>query len=236
MSKEDDEEHLTPHLKEHYEKEAEILSLLVDLERRFREYYQFYQCEVETQKIIIERLWLLTQRYLILISSVPGCRYPEVYTLSAEETIVNEYEEKLEVVRTSNNSMKHAVLDLNTHCKKFIDIYNELDMGQETPFILGDEHHRSIGTHKTMVIDIFHYLYAAVLKMKCYMHQLDPINLESVEDYREILKRESNHEEFHNYLMDTFVYCKCLQPAPTCPIVKLKCAHPRIDNLKYVGR
>lgn len=100
MSSEDTQEHLTLHFKKHYEKETEVLNLLLDLQRRFREYYKFYQCEVETQKIINERLWLLTQRYLILISSAPG-RYPQVYSLSAEEAIINEYEEKLEVLRTS---------------------------------------------------------------------------------------------------------------------------------------
>lgn len=101
MSSTDTEKHLTEHFRRHFEKEAEVLNLLIDLEIRFREYYQFYQCEVETQKIITERLWTLTQRYLILISSAPGCRYPQVYSLSAEEAIINEYEEKLEVLRAS---------------------------------------------------------------------------------------------------------------------------------------
>lgn len=101
MTSEGSEEHLTVHFKQHYEKEAEVLKLLLDLQRRFRAYYQFYQCEVQTQQIINERLWLLTQRYLILISSAPGCRYPQVYSLSAEESIINEYEEKLEVLRSS---------------------------------------------------------------------------------------------------------------------------------------
>ncbi|EDW63599.1 uncharacterized protein [Drosophila virilis] len=235
MSK-DEEAHLTPQLKDHYEKEAEILGLLVDMEKRYRDYYQFYLCELETQKIIIERLWLLTQRYLILISSAPGCRYPEVYTLSAEEAIINEYEEKLEVMRCSNNSMKHAILDINVECKKFYEAYNQLDHSLETPFIMGDKHHRSIKCHKLMVIDIFNYFYSAVLKMKCYMHQLDPISLESVEDYRELLKADSNNEDFHEFLMKSFVYCKCLQPKPTCPIVKVECMHDKIDNLKYVSR
>ncbi|KAL7738768.1 hypothetical protein ACLKA6_001169 [Drosophila palustris] len=232
----DNEAHLTPQLKEHYEKEAEILSLLVDMERRYGEYYQYYQCEMETQKVIIERLWLLTQRYLILISSVPGCRYPEVYTLSAEEAIINEYEEKLQVLRSANNSMKKAVLELNQQCKHFYKAYNQLDRTLETPFIMGDDHHRSIECHKIMVNDIFNYFYSAVLKIKCYMHQLDPINLESVEDYRELLKKETSNDEFHDYLINSFVYCKCLQIKPTCPIEKLKCNHERLEKLKYVSR
>ncbi|EDW02893.1 GH10791 [Drosophila grimshawi] len=230
MSK-NSEAHLTPQLKEHYEMEAEILALLMEMEKRYRDYYEFYQCELESQKIIIERLWLLTQRYLILISSTPGCRYPEVYTLSAEEAIINEYEEKLEVMRGSNNDMKHAVLDLNIECKKFYEAYNQLDKNMETPLILGDKYHHSIEHHKEMVADIFNYLYSAILKMKCYMHQLDPISLESVEDYRELLKADSSNEEFEEFLMKKFVYCKCLQPRPTCPILKLKCAHGKIHNL-----
>jgi len=98
---ETEEPHLTQHLKKHYETEVEVLGLLVDLEHRYRQFYDLYQCEILAQKTLIERIWLLTQRYLILISSEQSCRYPEVYTLSTEEAIVNEYEEKLEVVRAS---------------------------------------------------------------------------------------------------------------------------------------
>lgn len=132
--------------------------------------------------------------------------------------------------------MKNDILELNKYCKTFFKTYNELNMNMETPFICGDEHHRSITSHKNMVTDIFHYLYSAVLKMKCYMHQLDPISLESVEDYRELLKKETTYEEFKEYLMDTFVYCKCLHPMQNCPIIKHKCAHLRVENLKYVAR
>ncbi|ALC38435.1 CG31910 [Drosophila busckii] len=230
------EPHLTPQLQEHYEKEAEILMLLVDLEQRYQEFYKLYQCEVEGQKIIIERLWKLTQRYLILISCVPGCRYPEVYTLSAEEAIINEYEEKLETIRHSNNEMKNALMELNNHCKHFYNVYGELNKSLETPFIMGDKHHRSIRYHKIMTVDIFNYLYAAVLKMKCYMHQLDPINLDSVEDYRELLNKDSEREEFKEYLENNYIFCKCLKPAPTCPIEKLKCLHQNIQSLRYVSR
>jgi len=98
---ETEEPHLTQHLKKHYETEVEVLGLLVDLEHRYLQFYDLYQCEILSQKTLIERIWLLTQRYLILISSEQSRRYPEVYTLSTEEAIVNEYEEKLEVVRAS---------------------------------------------------------------------------------------------------------------------------------------
>ncbi|XP_017134513.1 uncharacterized protein LOC108150727 [Drosophila elegans] len=232
---ENDEPHLTLQLKKHYETEAEVLGFLVDLETRYRQYYDLYQCEVQAQKILIERIWLLTQRYLILISS-EQTRYPEVYTLSTEEAIVNEYEEKLEVVRASNNTLKNSLLEVNQHCKKFYAAYERLDKSRETPFLMGDSHHRSIKYHKIMAVDIFNYLYALVLKLKCYMHQLDPVNLESVEDYRELLQNESVMEEFDEYLKVHFVYCKCLQPYPTCPILKLKCSHQNLVNLKYVSR
>lgn len=98
---EDEEPHLTKQLKKHYGIEAEVLGLLVKLEMRYKEYYNLYKCEMKAQKILVERIWLLTQRYLILISSEQSCRYPEVYTLSTEEAIINEYEEKLEVLRAS---------------------------------------------------------------------------------------------------------------------------------------
>ncbi|XP_016970542.1 uncharacterized protein LOC108038286 isoform X2 [Drosophila rhopaloa] len=110
-----DEPHLTQHLQQHYETEAEVLGLLVDLEARYRQYYNLYQCEMLAQKTLIERIWLLTQRYLILISSEQSCRYPEVYTLSTEEAIVNEYEEKLEVLRASK--FFEAILKLNKNTK-----------------------------------------------------------------------------------------------------------------------
>ncbi|KAH8409927.1 hypothetical protein KR009_001252, partial [Drosophila setifemur] len=231
-----EEPHLTPQLKEHYELEAEVLRLLLELETRYREYYKLYMCEMKAQRVLIERIWLLTQRYLILISSEQGCRYPEVYTLSTEEAIVNEYEEKLEVLRTSNNTMKHVLLDISKQCKEFYAAYDRLDKGQETPFLLGDSHHRCIQYHKIMVVDIFNFLYAMVLKLKCYMHLLDPVNLESVEDYREVLQTEALAEEFEEYLTMRFVYCKCLQPMQTCPIFKLKCSHRNLANLKYVSR
>ncbi|EDV31573.1 uncharacterized protein Dana_GF14483 [Drosophila ananassae] len=231
-----EEPHLSLRLKEHYEKEAEILRLLLNLENRFREYYKIFICEMKAQRILIERIWLLTQRYLILISSEQGCRYPEVYTLSTEEAIVNEYEEKLEVIRASNNKLKKAVLKILVECKEFYDVYDSLDKTQSTPFILGDKSHRSIQYHKIMVVDIFNYFHAMVLKLKCYMHQLDPVNLESVEDYREMLQNEAMCEEFDEYLNVRFVYCNCLLPRQTCPILKLKCSHQNIKNLKYVSR
>ncbi|XP_030370599.1 uncharacterized protein LOC115621175 [Scaptodrosophila lebanonensis] len=229
----DDEPHLTPQIQEHYENEVEVLRLLVDLELRYRDYYKLYLCEIETQKILIERVWVLTQRYLLVISSGTGCRFPEVYTLSAEEVIINEYEEKLQVLRASNNCLKHSILELSTHCKEFYAAYKKLDKKMETPFILGDKHHRSIQHHKIMVVDIFNYFYASILKMKAFMHQLDPISLESIEDYRTLLKP---CEEFEEYLMKRFQYCKCLHPRPTCPIEKLKCLHQRITNLTFVSR
>ncbi|XP_034668306.1 uncharacterized protein LOC117901602 [Drosophila subobscura] len=232
----EEEPHLTPLLQAHYETEAEVLGLLVDLETKYREYYKLYLCELEAQKILIERVWLLTQRYLILISCVIGCRYPEVYTLSTEEALVNEYEEKLEVLRASNNKMKQSVMELDTYCKKFYAAYNRLNKTLETPLIMGDQHHRSIQHHKVMAVDIFNYFHATVLKLKCYMHQLDPLNLESVEEYRELLKTEAQPEEFEEHLMERFVYCKCFHKEPTCPIEKLKCTHHNIENLKYVSR
>lgn len=140
------------------------------------------------------------------------------------------------VFRIHSNSMKKCILELNEYCKTFFDAYNQLNFNLETPFIIGDDHHSSITSHKNMVVDIFHYLYSAVLKMKCYMHQIDPISLESIEDYRELLKKESTYEEFHEYIMETFVYCKCLLPLQTCPIIKHKCIHERIENLNYVSR
>ncbi|KAH8298118.1 hypothetical protein KR018_007019, partial [Drosophila ironensis] len=231
-----EEPHLTPHLKEHYENEAEVLGLLVRLEEEFRDYYKKYVCEMRAQRILIERIWLLTQRYLILISSEQGCRYPEVYTLSIEETIVNEYEEKLQVVRTSNNTLKAALLDIYDHCMDFYNAYNRLDKTQETPFIMGDSHHKCIKHHKIMVVDIYNYFYAMVLKLKCFMHQLDPVNLESVEDYRDLLLNETVTQEFEEYLVARFVYCKCLLPERTCPILKLQCSHQNLANLKYVSR
>ncbi|XP_016945888.3 uncharacterized protein [Drosophila suzukii] len=231
-----EEPHLTQHLKKHYETEVEVLGLLVDLEHRYRQFYDLYQCEILAQKTLIERIWLLTQRYLILISSEQSCRYPEVYTLSTEEAIVNEYEEKLEVVRASNNTMKNSLMEISLHCKKFYAAYERLDKTQETPMIMGDSHHRSIKYHKMVAVDIFNYLYAVVLKLKCFMHQLDPVNLESVEDYRDLLQNESMMEEFDEYLKENFVYCKCLQPTQTCPILKLKCSHQNLVNLKYVSR
>ncbi|XP_017070051.2 LOW QUALITY PROTEIN: uncharacterized protein LOC108107153 [Drosophila eugracilis] len=233
---EHEEPHLTQQLKKHYELEAEVLGLLVSLEKQYGEYYDRYQCEMIAQRTLIERIWLLTQRYLILISSEQSCRYPEVYTLSTEEAIINEYEEKLEVVRASNNTLKNSLMEINQTCKKFYAAYDQLDKTQETPFIMGDSLHRSIKYHKIMAVDIFNYLYATVLKLKCYMHQLDPVNLESVEDYRELLQNESLMEEFDEYLKGHFVYCKCLKPIQTCPILKLKCSHKNLVNLKYVSR
>ncbi|XP_017024098.1 uncharacterized protein [Drosophila kikkawai] len=232
----DDEPHLTPQLKKHYEAEAEVLRLLLDLEARFKKYYDLYQCEMKAQVILIERIWLLTQRYLILISSEQGCQYPEVYTRSTEEAIINEYQEKLEVVRVSNNTIKAAILKVSEYCKEFYAAYDRLDKTQETPFLLGDKHHRCIQYHKIMAVDIFNYFYAMVLKLKCYMHQLDPMSMESVEEYREVLKNEAIMEEFDEYLKMRFVYCRCLQPVQTCPILKLKCSHKNLANLKYVSR
>ncbi|XP_020810644.1 uncharacterized protein LOC110185967 [Drosophila serrata] len=232
----EDEPHLTPQLKKHYEAEAEILRLLLDLEIRYRDFYDLYQCEMKAQDILIERIWLLTQRYLILISSEQGCQYPEVYTRSTEEAIINEYQEKLEVVRVSNNTIKAALMKVSEHCKEFYAAYDKLDKTQETPLLLGDKHHRCIKYHKIMAVDIFNYFYAMVLKLKCYMHQLDPMSVESVEEYRLVLQKEVLMEEFEEYLKMRFVYCRCLLPTQTCPILKLKCSHQNLENLKYVSR
>lgn len=132
--------------------------------------------------------------------------------------------------------MKNNILAIYLECKKFYAACDQLDRNQETPFIMGDKYHRSIYAHKRMMIDIFNYCYSAVLNLKCYLHQLDPISLESVEDYRKLLKEDSSNEEFAELVKSTFVYCKCLHPRPTCPIKKLKCSQKQIETFKYVSR
>lgn len=132
--------------------------------------------------------------------------------------------------------MKTSLIKVSELCKEFYAMYERLDKTQETPFLLGDKHHRCIQHHKIMAVDIFNYFYAMMLKLKCHMHQLDPMNPESVEEYRDVLQNEALMEEFEEYLTVRFVYCRCLRPEQTCPILKLKCSHQNLANLKYVSR
>lgn len=65
-----DLEAINSHLKHHYEKEEQAIKQLLFLEEEFRDHYGCMKKEMKCQKDWIERLSVLTQKYLLLLRFV----------------------------------------------------------------------------------------------------------------------------------------------------------------------
>ncbi|XP_067639843.1 uncharacterized protein [Eurosta solidaginis] len=201
------------HIGMHHQKEDEILRQLLKLEAMFREHFEFTSREMISQKDLINRLWVLSQRYVILISTNGCCKHPEVYSGPTEDVLLREYSEKLRLLRASNCRISDSLRKLQSECCIFRNLFDYLDLAVETPLIVGDTFHKPISFFVELIDDLFKYLHALSLKLKYLSHQLDPLDLMVLEEYKTALEPS---EDFEEYLLTGLSYCKCLRPKPVC--------------------
>ncbi|XP_004525885.1 uncharacterized protein LOC101452707 [Ceratitis capitata] len=201
------------HLQEHYQKEEETLRQLLKLEELFRDHLVLTKREMALQKELVNRLWVLSQRYVILISTTGCCKHPEVYSGPTEDILLREYSDKLNLLRTSNCRISDSLRKLRQNCIAFNALHSHLDMTLGTPFITGDTFHKPIGFFIELVDDLFKYFHALQLKLKYLSHQLDPVDLMVLEEYKVALEPS---EDFEEYLHTGLSYCKCLRPKKLC--------------------
>lgn len=57
---------LSEEKKQHHEIEEETLKQLLVLEKEFREHYTLVKSELQMQKELVARIWVLSQRYILL--------------------------------------------------------------------------------------------------------------------------------------------------------------------------
>jgi len=197
----------------HYE--AAALDELFKLENHFRDFYERMLKEFCTQKEIMERMFVLSQRYALLVSTGPCCKYPEIYAAPAEEVLICEINAKRNLVVASNNMLFNALDDLRTSCLVFDKLCSHLNFEYKTDFILGDAFHKPIKYFMELVHDLFVYLHYWLLRAKLAMNQFDPVDFKLIEAYKLII---DVNQDFEAHLLKGLVYCKCLHVKPICII------------------
>ncbi|XP_065366210.1 uncharacterized protein LOC135959111 [Calliphora vicina] len=193
--------------------EDETLRQLLVLEKEFREHNALMKNEMQLQNELVARIWILSQRYILLESTGPCCRYPEIYTGPAEDTLLQEFTEKLKQIRSSNCRISSSVTELRKSCLVFDNLCAQLDMKIESPLIIGDAFHKPISYFIELVSDIFKYFNAWLLKLRYSSHQFDPFKIEGIENYKKLIEIS---EDFEEYLNVGLAYCKCLRPKARC--------------------
>ncbi|XP_023308595.2 uncharacterized protein LOC111690357 [Lucilia cuprina] len=193
--------------------EEETLRQLLILERVFREHNALTKKELQLQKELVSRIWILAQRYILLESTGTCCRYPEIYSGPAEDTLLQEFTEKLKQIRSSNCLMSNSLDELRKSCLVFNNLCSQLNMEIESSLITGDAFHKPIAYFIELISDLFKYFHAWLLKLKYSSQQFDPVKIESIENYK---KQIEISEDFEEYLNVGLAYCKCLRPKTSC--------------------
>ncbi|KAI9585599.1 uncharacterized protein LOC119632932 [Glossina fuscipes] len=197
----------------HYELEEKTLNQLLELENEFRDHYNFAKKELTQQMEWANRLWVLTQRYILLKSTGPCCKYPEIYPAPAEDNVLLDMTEKIKSIRNSNCRIYASVKELRKSCIIFEQLCSQLDMSVESPFIMGDAFHKPLSFFIELVSDLFKYLHASILRQRYSSHLIEPSNLDAVAKYKSLIEPS---EDFEEYLTVGLTYCKCLRPKPIC--------------------
>ncbi|XP_017033576.1 uncharacterized protein [Drosophila kikkawai] len=201
--------------------ERTIIKILLSIEEKFRIYFESNQKELELQRIAAQTLWHLVQRYLLAVQVDTSCMCPKIYEIETEEAISTKYYMHYQVIVGSNKSQHVGIHALRPFVLAFRRACDNLDMEDETPFVMGDAFHKPIKFFIDFVDEIFNYFYSGHLQLECAARLLDPGNLKSLEYYQELL---APNEDFNEYFLHNLSYCKCLgQP--------LKCASFR-DHFK----
>ncbi|XP_013117058.2 uncharacterized protein LOC131993967 [Stomoxys calcitrans] len=206
-------EKIDEHILKQSKLEGETLQQLLALEKEFREHNAVIKNELLTQKELISRMWVLSQRYILITSTGTCCKFPEIFAGPAEEIILQEYCEKLKALKTSNCRISVSLKDLRTSCRLFETLCSQLDMNLQTPFIIGDAYHKPLAFFIELVSDLFKYFHAWLLKLKYNSQLLDPYKAEGMEHYKTLIEPS---EEFEEYLNMGLTYCKCLKPKAAC--------------------
>ncbi|XP_075155334.1 uncharacterized protein LOC142228722 [Haematobia irritans] len=206
-------ESINDRILEHTKMEEEVLQHLLILEKELRDHNELMKHEMILQKDMVSRLWVLSQRYILLSSTGPCCKFPDIYANPAEETILQEFCEKLKTLKTSNCRISNSINELRSSCRTFDDLCSQLDMTMQTPLILGDIYHKPLAFYIELVNDLFKYFHAWVLKLKYNSQLLDPYKFEGIGYYKTLIEPS---EDFEEYLNMGLTYCKCLKPKAVC--------------------
>uniref|UniRef100_A0A1A9ULI8 Uncharacterized protein n=1 Tax=Glossina austeni TaxID=7395 RepID=A0A1A9ULI8_GLOAU len=189
-----------------YELEEKILNQLLLLENEFRSHYDFAKKELAQQMEWINRVLVISQRYVHLESSGRCRNHPKVQ--KAEESLLQEMAERIKGIKQSNCRVYTSVKELRKSCIIFEELCSQLDMAVESPFIIGDACHKPLAFFIELVSDLFKYLHASVLRQKYSVHLIEPSDYESVAKYKAAIEPS---EDFEEYMSVGLTYCKCFR-------------------------
>uniref|UniRef100_A0A240SXF4 Uncharacterized protein n=1 Tax=Glossina palpalis gambiensis TaxID=67801 RepID=A0A240SXF4_9MUSC len=198
---------------QHYELEKKILNQLLLLENEFRSHYHFAKKELAQQMEWINRLWVISQRYMHLTSTGLCCKHPQIYISPTEESMLQEMAEKIKAIKNSNCRIYTSVKELREFCTIFEELCSQLDMAVESPFIIGDSSHKPLAFFIELVSDLFKYLHASVLRQRYSVHLIEPSDCETVAKYKAVIEPS---EDFEEYMSVGLTYCRCLIPKRIC--------------------
>ncbi|EDW74647.1 uncharacterized protein Dwil_GK15800 [Drosophila willistoni] len=193
--------------------QSSVLRDLLRIEEDFNVYYSIWLKEMEIQREAADKLWHLTQHYLIFMQLDTNCKCPQNYAIESEEMIITKYHYNYQVIMNSNKTLGIAVAEIRPDLLEFRKTCQQLDMKAETPFIMGDTFHKPIQFFIDLVEELFSFFHAGYLKLDCVLRQMDPLELSSVETYQKLL---APCEEFEEYMKHNLSYCRCLCLPPKC--------------------
>ncbi|XP_017087303.2 uncharacterized protein [Drosophila bipectinata] len=210
--------------------EKTVLRLLLTIEEHFREYFDTYKKEVELQRIAAETLWHLIQRYMIAMQVDTSCTCPQIYEIETEDAILNKYHMHYQVIDGSNKTQKWAIQALRPFVLAFRRECAKVNLNEDTPFVMGDAFHKPIKFFIELVDEIFDYFYSAYLQLDCGARLLDPLDIKTLEHYKNLL---APNEDFDEYFMHNMSFCKCLRIPPKCIEQKVDDCQPKKDLLDH---
>ncbi|BFG05752.1 uncharacterized protein DMAD_04417 [Drosophila madeirensis] len=194
--------------------EGRVLSILMSLEKKLRYIFDSFKKEMELQRIAASSLWELIQRYRIAMDVDVGYKCAQLYAVEPSEEIVQKYFIHYQVIIRSNKSQWWGIESMRSYVLTFRRECSKLNLEEETPFIRGDAFHKPIRFFIDLVDELFDYFFSMHLKLDCAARQLDPMDLDSLEHYQQLLQ---TNEDFEEYFMYNLSYCQCLRMPPKCP-------------------
>ncbi|XP_017125982.1 uncharacterized protein LOC108145229 [Drosophila elegans] len=204
--------------------EKSVIRILLAIEDKYRIYFDSYQKELDLQRIAAQTLSHLIQRYKIIMQVDVSCTCPHIYEIESEEAIINKYYMHYQVIASSNKSQSWAIHSLRPYVLLLRRECAKLDPNEDSPFILGDVFHKPIKFFMDLVDELFAYFYSCHLQLDCAARLLDPLDLDSLENYQKLL---APNEDFDEYFMLNMSFCKCLRLPPKCPQIE---SHQKVKD------
>ncbi|XP_001360428.2 uncharacterized protein [Drosophila pseudoobscura] len=204
--------------------EGTVLGVLLSAEKKYRLTFDTFKKEMELQAIAASTLWELIQRYKIAMEVDADCKCTQLYAVEPKEETIQKYYIHYQVIVSSNKSLWRQIESLRSYVLAFRRECKNLNLEEQTPFIQGDAFHKPIKFFIELVDELFNYFFSLHLKLDCAARQLDPMDLESLEEYQKLLKP---NEDFEEYFLYNLSYCQCLRMPPKCPETRV---YTNIEN------